>query len=254
MKKFLLMSYAVCAYIVGLLNIAYIVAFLGDFIVPKTISGGTTGAESWLAASFNPADALKFAILANTGLVLIFGLHHSITARRWFKALWTRIVPPSIERATYLYMTAAMSVLLIGFWQPIPISIWQIDEPWAVNLITGLYLAVWAIMLSATFHFGHFGFFGLAQAWNRIRERESRPASFTAKYLYAVVRHPISFGWMVTPWLTPHFTAGHLVFAISVAVYVLIATIFEESDLISELGEDYREYRRRVPAFFPRLR
>jgi protein-S-isoprenylcysteine O-methyltransferase Ste14 len=56
---------------------------------------------------------------------------------------------------------------------------------------------------------------------------------------------------MIVPWLTPHMTIGQLVFALGTAVYVLVATAFEEADLIAELGETYRKYRRHVPAFLP---
>lgn len=56
---------------------------------------------------------------------------------------------------------------------------------------------------------------------------------------------------MLTPWLVPHFSVGQLVFAISVTVYVLVATVFEERDLISEFGATYRTYRKNVPAFIP---
>jgi protein-S-isoprenylcysteine O-methyltransferase Ste14 len=58
---------------------------------------------------------------------------------------------------------------------------------------------------------------------------------------------------MLTPWLVTHFTVGQLVFALSAAAYVLIATKFEEADLIADLGDDYLRYRERVPAFVPGL-
>ena len=75
--------------------------------------------------------------------------------------------------------------------------------------------------------------------------------SFCARWLYGVVRHPISLGWMLTPWLTPHMTVGQIVFAIGTTIYVLVATVFEERDLAAELGEMYRAYRAEVPAFVP---
>ena len=240
MRGGLYLLYAVGAYIVGLLTITYVVGFLADFGVPKGISGDQT-LPLW------PAVAI------NAGLVLGFGLHHSITARTSFKRWWTKIIPAPIERATYLYMTAIMTALLVVFWQPIPITIWKVDALWSQVTIYGLYLAVWAMMFSATFHFGHFSFFGLTQAWARFRQTPPPAGSMTARYLYALVRHPISLGWMVTPWLTPHLTVGHVVFAVATFVYIMAATPFEEADLIEELGDEYRDYKTRVPAFLPGL-
>lgn len=243
MKKTFTLLYAGTAYLVGLANIAYIVAFLADFGtawgIPKTIASGGFDRNLWQA------------VLVDAALVAAFGLHHSVTARTAFKTWWTRLVPAHLERATYLYMTAGMSVILVAFWQPIPVTIWQVETGWAVAAIIAAYLSAWTMMFLATFHFGHFGFFGLAQAWRRIREIPPAGAPFTARCLYALVRHPISLGWMITPWLTPHLTIGHAVFGLSALAYILAATHFEEADLIAEFGDRYRRYRRDVPAFLP---
>lgn len=239
LRKSLILVYAAGAYLLAMANIAYIVGFLADFGVPKGINDGTPGAV-W------PSVAV------NLGLIWLFGLHHSATARRWFKARWTRIVSPALERATYLYMTAGATALLVTLWTPVPVTVWSVGTPAASWAIWAAYLSVWAMMFSATFHFGHFGFFGLAQAWARIAGRPQAEAPFCARWLYGIVRHPISLGWMLTPWLTPHMTLGQITFAVGASIYVLVATVFEERDLIAELGDRYRSYRRQVPAFLPR--
>jgi protein-S-isoprenylcysteine O-methyltransferase Ste14 len=239
-KRTLILGYAGVAYLLALANIAYIVGFLADFGVPKGINDGATG-------------TLWTSIAVNLGLIWLFGLHHSATARLWFKARWTRIVLPALERATYLYMTAAATAFLVIFWRPIPITVWEVQNGIAYWTVWAAFLAVWAMMFSATFHFGHLEFFGLAQAWSRITGRAPAATSFCARWLYGIVRHPISIGWMLAPWLTPHMTVGQLTFAAGATVYVLIATMFEEADLVADLGDVYRRYRAEVPAFFPGL-
>jgi methanethiol S-methyltransferase len=239
LQNFIILAYAGIAYILAMANIGYIVAFLADFGVPKTVNSGSYDGNPWRAAAINAA------------LVIGFGLHHSITARTAFKRWWTRFVPDHLERATYLYMTAAATALLVVFWQPIPITLWRVEAVPAIVAITGLYLAIWAAMFAATFQFGHLGFFGLAQAWRRVHSTPQPDAPFASRWLYAVVRHPISLGWMLTPWIVPHFTVGQLVFAVVATAYVLIATPFEEADLTEQLGDTYRRYRERVPAFLP---
>ena len=49
-------------------------------------------------------------------------------------------------------------------------------------------------------------------------------------------------------------TVAHLVFALIVTLYVLVAVQLEEKDLIAEHGEDYKNYRRRVPMLIPAIR
>ena len=241
MKSRVFFIYALGAYAAGTASIAYIAGFLADVAVPKGISDGDP-------------TSLWAAVLVDAVLVGLFGLHHSLAARSSFKRRWTKLVPPAIERATFLYMTAAMTAVLVVFWRPIPLVIWDLQAPLAAGLMYTAYLATWAMMTAATFHFGHFGFFGLAQAWAYLRRSPPAPGRLSARYLYALVRHPISLGWMLTPWLTPQLTLGHVVFGVSAFLYVMAATPFEEADLVAELGEGYRDYRRRGPAFLPGLR
>jgi hypothetical protein len=49
-------------------------------------------------------------------------------------------------------------------------------------------------------------------------------------------------------------TAGHLLFACGMTVYMGLAAIVEERDLIAHFGQHYLRYRRQVPMFIPRLR
>ncbi|WFL76306.1 hypothetical protein P7228_09875 [Altererythrobacter arenosus] len=238
MRRSLILAFAGVAYVLSLASLAYIVGFIADFDVPKAISDG---------------DRLPLwtAITIDAVLIAMFGLHHSITARSSFKRWWTKIVPASIERATYLYMTVINVGFLMYYWTPIPITIWRVESPALVGLILAAYAGVWVMMVAATFHFGHFRFLGLAQAWENFRQVTPEQRPMSARYLYAVVRHPISLGWMISPFLVSHFTVGHLVFAVATVIYVLVATPFEEADLIEKIGEPYREYRERVPAFLP---
>lgn len=242
MRKAVDIAFSAVAYVLAMANIAYVVAFLADIGVPKTIASGEFDDNLWAA------------VAANVMLVLGFGLHHSITARRSFKQRWTHWVPARLERATYLYMTAVTTGLLVIAWQPIPITVWEVGAPAAKAMIHAGFVAVLLMMFAATFHFGHLDFFGLGPAIARARARQVRSQQLSARYLYALVRHPISLGWMLLPWLTPHLTVGHVVFGLSTVAYVLVATRFEEADLTAEFGDAYHRYRRRVPAFVPRLR
>jgi len=49
-------------------------------------------------------------------------------------------------------------------------------------------------------------------------------------------------------------TLGHLLFAASMTVYMVLASQVEERDLVDHFGPAYEAYQRRVGAFLPRLR
>jgi protein-S-isoprenylcysteine O-methyltransferase Ste14 len=108
------------------------------------------------------------------------------------------------------------------------------------------------MIVLATFNIDHFSFFGLRQVWDHVLGRTARTVPFTARFLYGIVRHPISLGWIILFWSTPNMTAGHLLFATCMTVYIAIVTPIEEADLVQALGDDYRRYRGRVGAFIPR--
>jgi protein-S-isoprenylcysteine O-methyltransferase Ste14 len=60
-------------------------------------------------------------------------------------------------------------------------------------------------------------------------------------------------GWLTAFWATPTMTSAHLVFALGLTAYILIAIYYEERDLIAHFGERYETYRKQVPALIPRV-
>lgn len=59
------------------------------------------------------------------------------------------------------------------------------------------------------------------------------------------------FGLLLAFWATPNMTVGHLVFALTSTLYIIIGTQFEEKDLVSVFGDTYRHYQKRVGMLVP---
>jgi methanethiol S-methyltransferase len=232
--------YAVAAYAIGMASLLYLAGFVIGAPLPKTVDGG-------IAAPLPATHAI------NVALLIAFLVPHSVMARPRFKAWWTRFVPAELERATYILYSGLTTMLLMWAWQPAPETLWQLDGA-ARYALYALYGAGWCTIVLATFNIDHFSFFGLRQVWDVIRARPPRRASFTARWLYGLVRHPISLGWLFVFWATPHMTVGHLVLAAGMSLYIAIVTPFEEADLVAELGDEYLRYREQVPGFVPASR
>jgi len=209
-------------------------------LVPKTIDSGEP--VSWAAA-----------LAVNVALVLLFGVPHSIMARPAFKRWWTGFIPHAVERTTYVLVATASMILLFWLWQPMTGVIWQVESEAGRVFLWGLYIAGIVILLASTFIIDHFDLFGLRQVFLNWRQKPYTHHHFSVTYFYKFVRHPLYVGWLLIFWSTPLMTAGHLVFAIGMSGYILIAIRYEERDLEQFHGQAYSDYKDRVPMLVPRI-
>jgi protein-S-isoprenylcysteine O-methyltransferase Ste14 len=184
-------------------------------------------------------------------LLGLFAIQHSVMARPAFKRWWTRIVPPPIERSTYVLVSSLLLILLYWQWRPVPAAIWSIDNAIGRAVLGALFWAGWAIVLVSTFLIDHFDLFGLRQVWLYSRDKPYTPPAFVERGFYGFVRHPIMLGFIVAFWSTSNMTAGHLLFAVLTTAYACVAIQLEERDTARYLGATYDEYRRRVPMLLP---
>lgn len=238
MKKVLSLAYGTVAYLAFLAVFAYLIGFVGDFLVPRSIARG-------------PSASPGAALLIDVALLALFAVQHSVMARTGFKERWTRIVPPHLERSTYVLAASAVLALLMWAWRPIPGVVWSVDQPVAAAVLDGLFWAGWAIVLAASFLIDHFRLFGLKQVWARARGGELDAPPFETPGLYRYVRHPLYLGFLLAFWCTPTMTVGHLVTAGVWTVWILVAIRFEERELVRHHGDAYRAYRKRVRKLIP---
>lgn len=238
-RRILTFGYGVVAYLAFLAVFGYTIGFLANAGVPKGVDDGPAG-PAWTA------------VLIDAGLLGLFAVQHSVMARPWFKRWWTRLVPPAIERSTFVLAASLVVGVLLWQWRPLPDTVWSVPAGWLRAVLWSLYAAGWAVLVLSTFLIGHFDLFGLRQVLARARRTAYTEPGFRQPLFYRLVRHPIMVGFLIAFWATPDMSVGRLLFAAAASGYIVVAVRFEEYDLRRQLGEPYRRYAEEVPRFIPR--
>lgn len=238
MKRLLVLLYGVVAYCVFFGTFLYMIGFVGNLFVPKSIDG-----ELQLP--------LMEAILINAGLLSLFAVQHSVMARPAFKRWWTRFVPESMERSTFVLLASLCLLALAYFWQPMGGVVWAVENGTLAATLTGISLLGWGIVLVATFMINHFDLFGLRQVWLYFQGKKYEHIPFRLPLFYKYVRHPLYLGFIIAFWAAPVMTFTHLFFAVMTTGYILVAIQLEEGDLVTLYGDKYRNYKKWAPMLIP---
>lgn len=188
-------------------------------------------------------------------VMALYGALHSLLAARKVKQ-WaeTRWGAPARRYYRLFYSLVAGLTLLL----PLTLAailpdthLYAIPLPW--SLLTGLLqLAGLAGLVYGVAQTGAGRFVGLDTALDEGALR--RPVPFVDHGLYRWVRHPLYTCSLLFLWLMPVMTCNLLALNLGVTAYFIIGSRFEEDKLLNEFGDVYAAYRRRTPAFLPRLR
>ena len=241
MRKLLTALYSVLAYILFLAVFLYLIGFVENVLVPKSIDSG-------------PSGDIVGSLLIDAGLVALFALQHSIMARPGFKRVWTRIVPEETERSTFVLLASLALALVCWQWRPLPQTVWSVADPIGSKALLAVSWSGWGLLLLSTFLISHFHLFGLSQGLARLLGHTPPEPAFITPFLYRWLRHPLYAGFILAFWAAPRMTLGHLFFAIATTGYIFVGIWFEERDLIAYFGDRYRQYRATVGMLFPKIR
>jgi len=243
MSRTLSLLFSIVCYAIFFATFLYLIAFVGDLPVPKTVD-----------SPISTLPRVTKAII-DVALIALFGLQHSVMARPGFKRVWTRVVPPVAERSVYVLAASIALMILFTFWQPFGRTVWEVgpDMRWLSYVLTAMFWAGFGIVLISTFLINHFELFGLQQGWFAMTGKQAPAPELRQPMFYRWVAHPLYAGFFLGFWATPHMTVGHLLLAGGLSIYMLVAIRYEERDLTDLFGEDYRRYRSGVGGLIPRF-
>ena len=242
MSRAVTMLFAIICYAIFFATFLYLIVFVGDLaFASRTVDVG-------------PAAPPIMAAVIDIALISLFGLQHSVMARQGFKRWWTQFVPWPAERSIFVLAASVALIILFYGWRPIDTIVWNVTNPVLSGTLWLLFWVGWATVLVSTFLINHFELFGLQQAWFNMRGRQAERPELRQPLFYRWVAHPLYAGFFMAFWAAPEMTAGHLLLAAGVSVYMLIAIRYEERDLTTLFGDDYRRYRAGVGGLIPRFR
>lgn len=236
MRRLLFLQYSLTAVVIAGFGMLAFGMLMIDFLFPETI-------RTW--------SIFRGDMDLNLALLLVFGVQHSIMARRPVKALLERLMGKDLVLPTYVMWSGFTLFALSALWVPLSPPLYDLWGttwgyvtliPWVAGfLITG----VTAVQMGGS---ELIGLNAVKAIW---LGKEAETIPFSTPGLYKYIRHPLYLGILLMFWSTPTMTHDHLFFSEVMSAYILIGTYFEERDLVHRFGDEYRAYKSRVPMLIP---
>ncbi|MFN7925711.1 MAG: hypothetical protein U0Q16_36765 [Bryobacteraceae bacterium] len=202
--------YWAIGYLAFVASFLYLVGFVGNRYSFSTVDSGLQIPE-------------REAAVVDLALIALFGLQHSLMARKW----WKRLVPDPWQRPTYLLATAAVLAYFYWRWEPIPDLLWRVEHGWWLQ---ALFFVGWALAVWAAFSADHWTTFGLRQVAAYWRGERWVDPPFRIRGPYRWGRHPMMVGLAVAFWSAPEMSRGHALFAAGMTAYIVAGCWFENRD------------------------
>ena len=190
-------------------------------------------------------------VLAWNGILsFAFFIQHSGMIRRSFRARLSTIIPSYFNDAIFAVASGIALIAIIIFWQPSTTVLHEfhglprwIARSFFFLAIAGIGWGVYALK--------NFDAFGRNPIRNHLSGKQQQFQTLTVYGPYLWVRHPLYFFVLLLMWSCPNLTLDRFIFNVLWTVWMVIGTILEEKDLLSDFGDDYRQYQGRVPMLIP---
>ena len=207
------------------------------------------------AANNTPANRdFKLDVAINIGLFFLFGLMHSLTARKSFKSLFGL----HHERAAFLLVTVIFMNIFLLNWRPLVYPTTQTKTETYHWVLFGICQAIGMFLFVMTnIVFKEDDVFGLYRCYQllTIGKVTERKEACSSGFPYNIVRHPMYLGILFMlggELIIPQFrTVSRLCFLGVAILYLRIGMGYEERDLVRKFGKDYEEYSKRVDSLIP---
>ncbi len=191
------------------------------------------------------------ALSLDSCLCLAFFIQHSGMTRKSFRQWLEKYMNKTFHNAFYTIISSILLLTLIVFWQ-------QSSQTLAVATDNfRWFLRAVFFMAFAGINWGSVALslnepFGLSPILRYLRGKDPQPSGhLIIRGPYRWVRHPLYLFSILFIWSCPDLTADRLLFNTFFTSWIIIGIFLEERDLVNDFGEEYVDYKRKVPMLIP---
>ncbi|MFC1824756.1 methyltransferase family protein [Thermodesulfobacteriota bacterium] len=183
-------------------------------------------------------------------LSIIFFIQHSFMIRRNFRARLSKYMPSHYNNAVFTIISGLVLTAVVVFWQTSTTVLYEFHGVfrWIARIIFFMAIAGigWGVLALKSFDP-----FGRREIKAHLNGKPPGPQQFAVFGPYLWVRHPLYFFVILLIWSCPDLTIDRLLLNFLWTAWIYIGTILEEKDLVTDFGDDYRQYQRNVPMLIP---
>jgi protein-S-isoprenylcysteine O-methyltransferase Ste14 len=186
----------------------------------------------------------------NGSLSLAFFIQHSVMLRKSFRRWLAKFIRTEYHGALFTIASGVILPVLVVFWQksgyvlaePHGIVRWMMHAVFILAIL-GFYWGFRAL--------GSFDGFGVSPILNDLRGQDLPPMPFIVRGPYRWVRHPLYFFCLLMIWSCPNLSLDRMMYNVLWTAWIIVGSVLEERDLVATFGEEYSNYKRKVPMLIP---
>jgi methanethiol S-methyltransferase len=189
-------------------------------------------------------------LLFDAVLCMIFFIQHSTMLRKWFRNRSLKFIPTPYYGAFYAIASSAVLFTILIFWQKSATSLLSTTDAyrWLPRM---LFLLSIVGFIWTTRALGAFDPFGAKNIFYHINNKQPKILPLVIRGPYKLARHPLYFFSLLMIWSCPDLSADRLVFNMLWTGWIIVGTLLEETDLVREYGDEYRDYQRAISMLIP---
>lgn len=190
------------------------------------------------------------AIIIIALCLVAFAVIHSITASLPFKRMVVKALGPRVEMFylpvySLIAVITILPVVYLLYTNPGRI-LYIVPSPWRWVMVSGQLIAALAAPMAFRDSPQRFK---LHLQLSKPGTPESEPLN--VKGIFRWIRDPFLLSGLVIIWLTPFMTVNLLIVYIITSIYFYIGSVHVEKRLVSQFGDEYMEYQKKVHRFIP---